>query len=42
MEGCDVPIRYIGKRKFEKAFEQFPWKDNVPVEWEKFSIITRI
>lgn len=32
------PFCYIGKRKFEKALEQFPHKDNVEVEWRSFEL----
>src|SRR5690606_5580580 len=35
---CDVPFCYIGKRKFEKAFEQFPEKNNVQIEWKSFQL----
>ena len=32
------PFCYIGKRKFEKAFEQFPEKNNVQIEWKSFQL----
>ena len=32
------PFCYIGKRKFEKALEQFPGKDKVEVEWHAFEL----
>ncbi|MEI7801966.1 MAG: DsbA family oxidoreductase [Bacteroidota bacterium] len=32
------PFCYIGKRKFEKALEQFPQKDKVEVEWKSFQL----
>src|SRR6185436_3427447 len=32
------PFCYIGKRKFEKALEQFPQKDKVKVEWKSFQL----
>ena len=32
------PFCYIGKRKFEKALEQFPYKDEVEVEWKSFQL----
>ena len=32
------PFCYIGKRKFEKALEQFPGKINVKVEWKSFQL----
>lgn len=30
------PFCYMGKRRFETALEQFPYKDNVEVEWKSF------
>jgi len=32
------PFCYIGKRKFEKALEQFPQKEKVEVEWHSFEL----
>jgi predicted DsbA family dithiol-disulfide isomerase len=32
------PFCYIGKRKFEKALEQFPQKDRVEIEWKSFQL----
>src|SRR6476469_4901193 len=32
------PFCYIGKRKFEKALEQFPQRDKVEVEWHSFEL----
>lgn len=32
------PWCYIGKRKFEKALEQFPQKDRIEVEWKSFQL----
>lgn len=32
------PFCYIGKRKFEAAFAQFPHKDNVQVVWKSFQL----
>lgn len=32
------PFCYIGKRKFEKALEQFPQKDKVEVVWKSFQL----
>ena len=32
------PFCYIGKRKFEKALERFPDKDNVQLEWKSFQL----
>ena len=32
------PFCYIGKRKFEKALEQFSAKDKVEVEWHSFQL----
>ncbi len=32
------PFCYIGKRKFEKALEQFPNKDSVQVIWKSFQL----
>jgi predicted DsbA family dithiol-disulfide isomerase len=32
------PFCYIGKRKFEKALEQFPHKANVEVVWKSFQL----
>lgn len=32
------PFCYIGKRKFEKALEQFPQKEKVEVEWKSFQL----
>jgi predicted DsbA family dithiol-disulfide isomerase len=32
------PFCYIGKRKFEKALENFPAKDNVEIEWKSFQL----
>lgn len=32
------PFCYIGKRKFEKALEQFPQKDRIEIEWKSFQL----
>jgi predicted DsbA family dithiol-disulfide isomerase len=32
------PFCYIGKRKFEKALERFPHKDQVEVVWKSFEL----
>ena len=32
------PFCYIGKRKFERALEQFPGKDRVEIEWKSFQL----
>ncbi|MEO6287151.1 MAG: DsbA family oxidoreductase [Dyadobacter sp.] len=32
------PFCYIGKRKFEKALDQFPQKDKIQVEWKSFQL----
>ncbi|OJU72558.1 MAG: disulfide bond formation protein DsbA, partial [Acinetobacter sp. 39-4] len=32
------PFCYIGKRKFERALEQFPHKDKVEVVWHSFEL----
>lgn len=32
------PFCYIGKRKFEKALEQFPHKDKIEVIWHSFQL----
>jgi len=32
------PFCYIGKRKFEKALEQFEHKDEVEIEWKSFQL----
>ncbi len=32
------PFCYIGKRKFEKALEQFPRKDEVEIVWKSFQL----
>ncbi|TMI72742.1 MAG: DsbA family oxidoreductase [Bacteroidetes bacterium] len=32
------PFCYIGKRKFEKALEQFPQRDKLEVEWHSFEL----
>ncbi len=32
------PFCYIGKKKFEKAFEQFPEKNNIQIEWKSFQL----
>lgn len=32
------PFCYIGKRKFEKALEQFPHKEHVDVVWKSFQL----
>lgn len=32
------PFCYIGKRKFEKALENFPQKDKVQVNWKSFQL----
>ena len=32
------PFCYIGKRKFEKALEKFPHKDDVKVAWHSFQL----
>ncbi|MFZ4544695.1 MAG: DsbA family oxidoreductase [Saprospiraceae bacterium] len=32
------PFCYIGKRKFEKALEQFQFKDQIEVQWRSFQL----
>ena len=32
------PFCYIGKRKFEAAFNQFPEKENIEVIWKSFEL----
>ena len=32
------PFCYIGKRKFEKALEQFPHKNNIKIIWKSFQL----
>ncbi len=32
------PFCYIGKRKFEKALEQFPHKDEIKIIWKSFQL----
>jgi len=32
------PFCYIGKRRFEKALEQFPGKDDIEVTWKSFQL----
>src|SRR5690606_31680586 len=32
------PFCYIGKRKFEKALEQFPERNSVEIEWKSFQL----
>lgn len=32
------PFCYIGKRKFEKALEQFPNADKIEIEWKSFQL----
>lgn len=32
------PFCYIGKRKFEKALEQFPHKDKINIIWKSFQL----
>jgi len=32
------PFCYIGKRRFEKALEQFPGKDNIEIAWKSFQL----
>lgn len=32
------PFCYIGKRRFEKALEQFPRKQNIEVTWKSFQL----
>jgi predicted DsbA family dithiol-disulfide isomerase len=32
------PFCYIGKRKFEKALDQFPQKEKIQVEWKSFQL----
>src|SRR5690606_27256378 len=32
------PFCYIGKRRFEKALEQFPERNNVEMEWKSFQL----
>jgi predicted DsbA family dithiol-disulfide isomerase len=32
------PFCYIGKRKFEKALEKFPHKNEVEVNWHSFEL----
>ena len=33
------PFCYIGKRKFEKALEQFHNKDEISIEWKSFQLM---
>ncbi|WP_257669831.1 DsbA family oxidoreductase [Parapedobacter tibetensis] len=33
------PFCYIGKRKFETALAQFPYKGNIQVEWKSFQLM---
>ncbi len=32
------PFCYIGKRKFERALEQFPQKEAIEIEWKSFQL----
>jgi predicted DsbA family dithiol-disulfide isomerase len=32
------PFCYIGKRRFEKALEQFPYRDEVTITWKSFQL----
>ena len=32
------PFCYIGKRKFEKALEQFPQKNDIKIIWKSFQL----
>lgn len=32
------PFCYIGKRRFEKALQQFPRKEDIEVEWKSFQL----
>ncbi len=32
------PFCYIGKRKLEKALDNFPYKDQVEIEWKSFQL----
>jgi predicted DsbA family dithiol-disulfide isomerase len=32
------PFCYIGKRRFEDALQQFPYKDNIEVVWKSFQL----
>lgn len=32
------PFCYIGKRKFEKALEQFPERERIEIEWKSFQL----
>jgi predicted DsbA family dithiol-disulfide isomerase len=32
------PFCYIGKRKLERALEQFPYKNQVETEWKSFQL----
>ena len=32
------PFCYIGKRRFEKALQQFQNKDEVEIEWKSFQL----
>jgi predicted DsbA family dithiol-disulfide isomerase len=32
------PFCYIGKRRFEKALEQFPAKDSIEVDWKSYQL----
>lgn len=36
------PFCYIGKRKFEKALEQFPERDRIEVEWKSFELMPNL
>jgi predicted DsbA family dithiol-disulfide isomerase len=32
------PFCYIGKRRFESALQQFPFKDQIEIEWKSFQL----
>jgi len=32
------PFCYIGKRRFENALQQFPFKDQIEIEWKSFQL----
>ena len=36
--GVMCPFAYIGKRRFEKALEQFPGKGCIEVPWKSFQL----
>ena len=32
------PFCYIGKKHFEQALEQIPYKDKIEIEWKSFQL----